>query len=221
LWTWKASAAHEIVLFDSDLAFDGSTLLGRAGIDRRGARDSVGIYYEFRRDWVTNRSSADTHGPSLRVERRFAKAPAIWLDVGARRLQAVVGTANPVVFSGGTGLTLRSTKQVIEASVERAVEQAYGSGGVQIRSAVSLKFVRTMTARVTLDLFGDVGRNAPPGADASLKSDTRDLRASLGFRLAKDIRLDAGGGYRSVERLTAGRVESRFATLRLRVGQNW
>ncbi len=132
-WTWNVSGAHQLVLFDSDLALDGSTLLGRAAIDRRGARDSVGIGYEFRRDWATSRPSFDAHGPNLRVERRFAKAPALWVNVGARRLPAATGNAKSFVFSGGTGLALRSTKQAIEAKVERSVEQAYGVGGVQIR----------------------------------------------------------------------------------------
>lgn len=221
-WNWTVSARHRVAYFDSTLLNDGSSFIGRADLSWTSAPESpIGLYYEFGRMSPGGRPSFNLHGATLRTGRRFGEKFSAHLELGARTLISQRTESSRVVPTGAAGFAVRSGKQTIEAGAFRSVSEAFGLGRLQVRSAASLRFARTLTSRVALGLNANLSRSRDPSGGAGLSFVTGVLDGDLKFRLAKDVEFSAAGGYRRLDPIATAHTHSRFLSLSLRVGQNW
>jgi len=221
-WAWTASGRDRFVRFDSNLLIDGSSLIARADLSFTPAPAfPLGFYYEFGRVTRDRRPSSDMHGATLWGERRFRGTMSLRVDVGAYKLVSQSVDASRVVPTGAATFAVRSTRQTVEAAAVRSVSEAFGLGRLQVRSAASLRYSRILNPWLSVGLSALLNRSEAPSGNERQAFDTLSLGGELGFTLAKDVEVRAAGGYRSLDPGAVGLTHSRFATLTLRVGQNW
>jgi hypothetical protein len=221
-WSWTASLQHQLVRFNTNSALGESGFVGRAGFSWTAARDfPVSLSYEFGRATPRGRPALDRHGANLRAERRMSERTSARLELGAQRLLSAGDDVDRTVVTSAVGFAIRSQKQTIDAALTRSVNQAFGLGRLQQRSTALLRVTRTLVSRLVLGVNASLSRSVDPAGNARLTFDTVDVGADLGYSLGERVELLGTYGYRSLEPSMAERTRSRFATVSVRVGQNW
>ena len=67
---------------------------------------------------------------------------------------------------------------------------------------------------------GTLSRSEDPGRDRSRTFETKSVDGDFGFRFAQNVEISLAGGYRKRDSGVES-AQSRFATLTIKVGQNW
>ena len=220
-WTWSVLAQHRVAHFESNLLIEESSFGGRADLSWLAGSDSrVGLNYELSHTDRKVVPDSDLHRVALWGQRSFGERVTFRLDVGASKFHSQGRGAGRVVPSGSAQFDVRSAKQSLSATVLRSTTEAIGLGREQVRSATSLRFTRTLTHRLTAGASGTLNRSEDPGRDPSRTFDTKSVSGDFGVRLALNVELSLSGGYRKLDFGVAS-ARSRFATLALKVGENW
>lgn len=219
-WNWTVSVRHRIVRFDSNLLNDGSSFVTRADLSWASASDApVGLSYEYGRVNRRGQPSVALHGPTLRASRPLSERFSARLEVGARSLASLSSVS--AIGAAGIVVSSRNKNQAVQLDAVRSVSEAFGLDRLQVRSAASLRFSRTLTSSLALGLNGNVSRSQDPNGVQNLSFVTRVLGGSLKFRVASNVGLSAAGGYRIFDPVAGARTHSRFLTLNLNAGQDW
>lgn len=223
-WNWTLTAGHQFYSFDSTLLRDGSSFFGRADLSwNAGPGSPIGLYYEFGRTSPRDRPHFDRHGATLRAAHRFGERLSGNLELGARTLTSQGSEPKRVVPTAGASVAVRSRngKQTLQADATRSVSEPFGLDRVQVRTAVSLRYSRTLTSRLGMGLNANVYRSHDSGTSQDSSFVTRALGGNLRWGLARNVDLSAAGGYRRLDPPFTARTQSRFLNLTLTVGQDW
>ena len=220
-WTWSVLAEHTVVHFESNLLIDESSFRARADLSRQSLSASrIGLNYQLGHTDRRLLADSDSHRLALWGQHRFGEKVSVRLDVGASKLLSQGSDAGRVIPGWSAQFDVRSPKQTFSATMIHSLSEAFGLGRLQVRSAASVRFARTLTPRLTAGVNGTLSRSEDPGRDRSRTFETKSVDGDFGFRFAQNVEISLAGGYRKRDSGVES-AQSRFATLTIKVGQNW